>query len=207
MAQTGVLSLKVNTYPNGIDNTQRRQVLTGVATIASPGSAAAGTIGAVTAYSITSNVITLTAVNSLATGGGQQVTLSAFPTSTFLNGVNLTVTSATGTSIVAAFTHANVGATTEAGVFTLTPQYLTNGIPLSWVFTSQESGGSFIPNFSATTPVDAQFYSLAGNVVDTYLWDPVHATLRIAVSGTEVTTATAVPVDTIGFKAEFVKGV
>lgn len=62
-----------------------------------------------TAYSITSNVITLTGNNSYSTGESFQ--LSGFPTSTFLNSVFLTITSATGSSVVAAFTHANASAT------------------------------------------------------------------------------------------------
>jgi hypothetical protein len=76
----------------------------------------AGTL-AVTAYSInSSNVVTVYAVNNLAVG--QQVTLSGFPTSTFLNGVTLTVASDYGADFTASsssFTHASVSKTTEAG--------------------------------------------------------------------------------------------
>jgi hypothetical protein len=69
----------------------------------------------ITAYSITSNVATFTAANTLA--AGQSVTLSGFATSTFLNGQTVTVLAAglSSTQFEANLTNANVGATPESG--------------------------------------------------------------------------------------------
>ena len=73
--------------------------------------------GAITAWSITSNVATFTAANSLA--AGDLVALSGFGTSTFFNGQAVTVLS-TGLSSTQfeanVTTHAN-GSATEAGAF------------------------------------------------------------------------------------------
>ena len=83
--------------------------------------------GAITAWSITSNVATFTAANSLV--AGEMVTLSGFGTSTFFNGLTVTVLSSglSGTQFEANFTHAN-GSATEAGTFSVgsvtgTPEY------------------------------------------------------------------------------------
>jgi hypothetical protein len=70
---------------------------------------------AVTAYSITSNVITLTGGQPLSSayGVGKSITLQGFPTSTFLNGQICTVTGESPTSITATLqnAHANTSAT------------------------------------------------------------------------------------------------
>lgn len=75
--------------------------------------------GTVTAWSITSNVLTLTAANTQT--AGNVVTLAGFPTSTFLNGQTVTVlsTGLSGTQFEANFTHANGGAT-ESGTYACT---------------------------------------------------------------------------------------
>lgn len=82
--------------------------------------------------------------------------------------------------------------------------YATNGVPFTWKFLSAE-GGSFIPNFSATSPVWATFVSQAGGTYQ-YLYDPVHGTIRIYQAGVELANAAAITADTIGFRAEFNKG-
>ncbi|MGD0830442.1 MAG: Ig-like domain-containing protein [Terracidiphilus sp.] len=68
----------------------------------------------ITAWSITNNVATFTAANSFSSG--EMVILSGFPTSTFFNGVAVTVLASglSGTSFEVNFTHAN-GSATEAG--------------------------------------------------------------------------------------------
>lgn len=200
MAQVGIVKFTPFSYPDGKNDTQLWQHIAGTAAIGGTGTTAAGTAGAITAYSITTNVITLTAANSLTAGGGQQITLSGFATSTFLNGVNLTVTSATGTTIVAAFTHANASAT-EAGAFTLTPQYATNGLPLTWIpmTTAQVETAKLKP--TQGSPV---FVSQIGSGIQ-YNYDPVHNTLRINQSGSELANNAAIPVDTITFNADFLK--
>jgi len=85
-------------------------------------------IGTVTGYSISSNVITLNAVNSIKTinglpVGNQRIKLSGFPNSTFLNGVSLllsTTTQMSSTTIVAPFTYTDTPATTETGTYATT---------------------------------------------------------------------------------------
>lgn len=205
MAQVGVVKLTPFTYPNGKNDTQLWQHIAGLLAIASPGTTAAGTAGPVTAYSITSNVITLTAVNSLTTGGGQEVRLSGFATSTFLNGADLIVSSATGTTIVASFVHANASAT-EAGFFALSPQYATNGIPINWVPMQDASGRFYLTETNQSVPTTGSptFISQIGSGV-VYNYDPVHNTIRVVVGGTELVATTAVPLDTITFNADFLK--
>jgi hypothetical protein len=83
--------------------------------------------------------------------------------------------------------------------------YATNGIPLTWKFLSAE-GGSFIPNFSATKPSWAEFLSQAAQP-SSYVYDPVHNTMRIALANVELEDGDAIPADTIGFEAEFPRGV
>lgn len=62
----------------------------------------------VTSFFITSNVLSLNAVNAVV--AGQTVTLSGFNTGTYLNGQTVTVAaSPTGTQFTASFTHANAG--------------------------------------------------------------------------------------------------
>ncbi len=68
---------------------------------------------AITAWSISSNVASFTATNTLA--AGVVVSLSGFGTSTFFNGMVVTVASSNGSSFTANFIHAN-GSGTEAGV-------------------------------------------------------------------------------------------
>jgi hypothetical protein len=63
----------------------------------------------ITAYSITSNVITATCSNTFA--ATDVVLLQGFSTSTFLNGSSVTLTSASSTQFVGALTHANASAT------------------------------------------------------------------------------------------------
>jgi hypothetical protein len=70
----------------------------------------------ITAWSITGNVVTFTAANALV--AGTTGALGGFGTSTFFNGVDVTVsaTGLSGTQFEAAFTHANATGT-EAGTF------------------------------------------------------------------------------------------
>jgi hypothetical protein len=95
-----------------ISNTAGTTTLKGNVSV---GKIANGTQSAITAYSITSNVVTFTAANSYSSG--QQIQIRAFPTATFLNGQLLTIisTGLSGTQFEANFTHAN-GSNTENGV-------------------------------------------------------------------------------------------
>jgi len=85
-----------------------------------------GASGSITAWSIATNVATFTAPNSLV--AGDLVALSGFGTSTFFNGVTVTVLAAglSSTQFEANLTHAN-GSAIEAGAFgagsiTMTPE-------------------------------------------------------------------------------------
>lgn len=96
-----VTSLQVGTYLNE----QSFTVLTSVPSETFP----------LTSVSITSNVVTITAVNNLTSG--QSVTFTGVGTATFLNGVTLTVLSSglSSSQFEANFTHANYGPTGDTG--------------------------------------------------------------------------------------------
>lgn len=274
--QPGIVKLNVFAYPNGVDNTQRSQELTGQVTLGSPGEpisitawAISGNIAtftatntliagqtvqltgfgtstffngrnvvvlptgltgsaftaffqqapgsateagkaspvtplniAITAWSITSNVVTFTAANTLA--AGQTVTLSGFGTSTFFNGVQAVVsgTGLSGTSFRIPLTHGN-GSGTEAGVANLSPFYVTGGLGINWFpMTSLTTGGTFIADTSATTPSNATFES-QGTTGYVYRWNRTSNTLQIyqgagatpagTISAPTITTATGDP--------------
>jgi hypothetical protein len=72
--------------------------------------------GSITAFSITSNVVTFTAANNFQSG--ELILASGLSIGTYLNGVSLTVlsTGLSSTQFEAAFTHANVTTTTDSGV-------------------------------------------------------------------------------------------
>jgi hypothetical protein len=75
----------------------------------------------VTGYNITANVVTVFVAAPNPFLPGQTVTLSGFPTSTFLNGQTLTLLTAgfSTTQFQANFAHANVATTTEGGTVSL----------------------------------------------------------------------------------------
>lgn len=84
--------------------------------------------------------------------------------------------------------------------------YPPNGVPLPWTaLVDGNAGGSFIPQTSKTQPIVAFFYSKLGSGLG-YVFDQTHNTLRIFNGGTELG-AVAIPADTIGFEAEYVRGV
>jgi hypothetical protein len=67
----------------------------------------------ITSTQVTSNVLTVTATNTFTVG--QQVEFFSMTGVTALNGVLLTIATATGSQFTANFTHANYGATAETG--------------------------------------------------------------------------------------------
>lgn len=79
-------------------------------------SPAGNSIASISSTTVTSNVLTVTANNNFLSG--QNVVLAGLSTSTFLNGVTVTVLSAglSSTQFEANFTHANYGATADTGV-------------------------------------------------------------------------------------------
>lgn len=77
----------------------------------------------ITSVQITSNVVTITAVNSFSASTGTGLVNTVYITgltgASFLNGQVLTITSATGSNFTAAFTHADYGPTGDSGTATL----------------------------------------------------------------------------------------
>lgn len=78
---------------------------------------------ALTSVAVSSNVLTIQAINSFVVG--TQVKFSSVATATFLNGSTVTITAATATSFTANFTHANYGPTADSGTATNLPYLQT----------------------------------------------------------------------------------
>ena len=98
----------------------------------------------ITSVSITSNVVTLSVVNTFATQGegtgqGQVNTIyiSGLTGASFLNGQVLTILTISGTTITANFTHTNYGPTADSGTATLS-------IPINGVFWTTGVTGSAV---------------------------------------------------------------
>lgn len=91
-----------------------------------------GTAATITAFSITSNVVTFTAANTFI--AGQPVTISGLSTGTYLNSATLTIlaTGLSSSQFEANFIHANVGNTSDSG--TATPQFIGGTLINSPVF-------------------------------------------------------------------------
>lgn len=83
--------------------------------------------------------------------------------------------------------------------------YPANGVPLPWSAMLSAEGGPFIPLTTKSQPIVAFFFSELGSGLG-YVYDQTHNTLRIFSAGTELG-AVAIPADTIGFEAEYVRGV
>jgi Ice-binding-like len=83
-----------------------------------------GVTAAITATSVTANIITVTATNTFTVN--QTILLDGLTTSTFLNGQTVTVLTTNGSSFTATFAHANypttadTGTASPAGILTLT---------------------------------------------------------------------------------------
>lgn len=208
MAQTGVVLLTVNKFPEGQDMTQRRDCPHGVCAI----NTVTGTPIAITAFAISSNVITYQAVNTLA--GTETITVSGFASANSYANATLTLTSATGTTMVASLTHADVATVTHAASAVLTPQYVTGGLPLTWTSMADGNFGGLKPYQSTwgphqTQPKTAHFFSTGGGLTTlpgySYVFDTTLNTLRIFAGATELTNAANITPDVIGFEAEYIK--
>lgn len=207
MAGNGQATLQVYTYPNGGDNTQRREILEGTLLI----SKTTPTLIQITSFSITSNVATFVVVNgsSLTGGGGDVVTVANFTGAfTYLNGT-FTTNSATATTVLIPLTHANVASTAVQGLVFLQPTYTTGGIPLVYTFSSPASGAVQVPNVgNGGIPSWITLQTLAGSALN-YKVNTIGATplLLIFTGITQITDATAITADTVGFRAEFPRGI
>ena len=102
----------------------------------------------VTGFSISGDVVTVQAVNSLVQG--YAVMLDGLAVGTYLNDINLVVETANGTSFTAAFTNADVGSTADSGTVRVTSSSL--GLVVSLDF-----GNAFqIMNYGAAAWTNAQ---------------------------------------------------
>lgn len=102
-----------------------------------------GTAFTVTAFAIASDVVTFTAANTLAVG--QVFVVTGLSTGTYLNGIQLTVLSASSSQVTASFTHADVGTTADSG----TLKTICNTIALR---PSPNTGNSlYVQNQTAST--------------------------------------------------------
>ena len=156
----------------------------------------------ITAFAIDTNVLTFTADNDLDTGGGQDITVSGFATSTFLNGV-YTVTSATSTEIVVPLTHGDTTGT-EDGQAVLTPQALTAGLPLTYAFTNAQGKAIQLPLGSGAAANWMEVISAVGGAYN-YKVDLTVSpqTLKIYNGVTALTDGDDITPDTIWYRAEF----
>jgi DNA-binding beta-propeller fold protein YncE len=86
----------------------------------------------ITGFSIAGNVVTFTAQNSLSPGAS--VTIAGLSTGTYLNGQTLAVlaTGLSSTQFEAAFTHANVGFTTDLGTASIADSAIAVGPRPVW---------------------------------------------------------------------------
>ena len=171
-----------------------------------------GKIIQITGWSITSNVLTFTANNSLTTGGGDVITVQGFagisgnPAAyTFLNGT-YTVTSATATTIVVPLTHAN-GSGSQGGVAFVQGTYQTLGIPVSYSFVDQYGRQSPVATLGPlAVPKWIQFQSVAGSAFNYKINTQVFPNLLLIFNGvTQASDAAAITADTVTFRAEFNK--
>lgn len=206
MAGTNLLI--VNPYDMaGVDTTTRSTIVEGSiipAAVASP-------VILITAWSITANVLTFTAANSLTVGGGQAISVSGFPSAiSFLNG-NFTTTSATATTIVVPLTHANASGPDD-GLAVLAATYVVGGLPISYAFLNLQGKSSPVGTIGPRSlPKWIEVLSAVGGAAATtatpsYLVNTTVSPnlLRIYAGAAEATAGTIVP-DVVIFRAEFVK--
>lgn len=85
-----------------------------------------------TQFSITTNVVTVLIPNNFS--NGQTVVPSGFTVGTYLNGAFLLVLSSSSSQFTAAFTHANVGLTADAGTVTPSPYLIGNASGTNCLF-------------------------------------------------------------------------
>lgn len=205
MAGNGQANLVVSTHSlAGIDTTTRSLVVEGqVSAVVASGT----TVFAITAYQVATNVLTLTAVNTLTGGGGQIIVVSGFTAgNAFVNGT-YTTSSATGTTIVVPLTHADAGPTTAAGVATLQATYTTGGIPISYAFVNSSGTSNPVAGIGPlAVPKWITFQTIAGSAYNYKVDLSATPNKLLIFSGiTQATDAAAIPTDTVAFRAEFVK--
>lgn len=195
----------VSGYPSGIDTDTRKLIVEGQLLPYN----SANALLIISAFSITSNVVTFTtSANTLTGGGGDTVFVAGFEGAlSYLNG-SYTTTSATSTTFVAALTHANVATTSALGLATLAPNYATGGLAFGGFYSIRSGAATVIGTIGPKSyPVWFDVKSLLGT-----RQYPVNMNtggqptiLDYTLAGVQATNAAAVPSDSIGFRAEYVK--
>jgi hypothetical protein len=102
----------------------------------------AGESDSITNISITTNVLTVTAVNTFTVG--VPVTLSGLTTATFLNNQIVVVISTTGTSFTATFAHADYASAPDTG-----SAHIASGVFIAVAASGTNAGGARQPNTPA----------------------------------------------------------
>jgi hypothetical protein len=199
----GTILLVVNPYDlAGIDTSTRSTIVEGLIV---PSAVGAVPIQ-ITAWSITANVLTLTANNSLTVGGGQSISVSGFQgTAIFLDGT-YTTTSATATTIVVPLVHANASGV-GGGFAVLSATYVTGGLPISYAFVNQHGLSSPIGTIGPRLlPKWIEVQSISGTAAYYKVNSVLTPNTLVIYAGVTETTSGAVPVtDVAQFRAEFLK--
>ena len=163
----------------------------------------------ITSWSLTSNVITFQAINTLATGN--IVYIGGLTTGAFANLANtqkfLTVNATpTGTSFACNLTYAN-GSATETGTATIYPTYTTGGLPCVWFPQANTQTGQLeYPVAGGANPLPTPGSVWFDTTIATayyYIYDPVHNTMRALTASTEVASGAQMVGDLILYEAQF----
>jgi hypothetical protein len=132
-----------------------------------------GGTATITSVAITTNVLTILAVNTFQVG--DQITFSGVGTATFLNGQTVTILTRSGTQFTASFTHADYGPTVDTGTATAAQGvYLTD---LGVIFASGANAGKRLEKVTGT-PATGQ-YARSGAV---YTFAAADTTLDVWIS-------------------------
>jgi hypothetical protein len=182
------------------------------ATLTTVINAGAGGLLLITGFSIASSVVTFNVANSLTGGGGQSVVVQGFTGQySYLNGL-YTTASATATTFTASITAPNVGQTSLYATATVQPTYVTGGVIVQNGFVDQLGlprpiggiGPLAKPLRLTLESKNASTLEYSTGITQT----AVGLTARVfnwASTAGEVA-AGALPVDVIGFVAEYAFG-
>lgn len=190
-------------YPTGLSVDNRKTIIEGQLLPYNSSNA----LLTISAFSITSNVVTFTtSANTLTALGGDVVFVAGFEAPfQYLNGA-YTTTSATSTTFVAALTHANVATTTLQGLATLAPNYATGGLALGGFYGLNGKviqigtlGPNAVPKWLTVTSL------LGTRQYPVNMSGATPLILSYTLAGVQATNAAAIPTDSIGFKADFIK--
>lgn len=206
--------------PGGVGTATTGDVATAIApsvgisaTLTTVINAGAGGLLIITGFSIASSVVTFNVANALTAGGGQAVVVQGFTgANSFLNGL-YTTASATASTFTASITAPNVGQTNNIyATATLQPTYVTGGVIVQYGFVDQLGlrrpvagiGPQAIPLRFELETKNSSTYGYETNVTQTNIGLQGRMFNSAATAG-EVA-AGAMPVDVIGFVAEYAFG-